>query len=234
MKKKIKFTILIFCILLLTACNSTNEITKKALDYFCSKYDINRKDIKITNNNLYTSPDDCVIKCTDNLLYIEYNGEKYRISYDMEKQEFADSYQLKEIQKALDDYFNQRFNYADNLKLDDINNISGSYLPHNKYNGDIVEYLKDPNTDLEVYIILWLKATSKEEAAALHQQYSDDIVNELESLSIDYRILISQSMYDTENAYYYYQVNGNTFKLKDRVENKNYDCKRDELVNGKC
>ena len=229
----ISLLIILLSILLITGCQSKEkkEITNNAIEYFSNKYNINKKDIKITTNYLYSDGKKCFVACGDNRLYIKYKNKEYYINYFPKENYYADNYQYEEINKDLQTYLEQRFPYADYIEITSLEYML-SQEP-DKYNGDIVKYLQGLNIELGetvVWPMIWLKAETPEEARTLKQKYSSDLVNGLENIKVNYTIDISNKEgFQEYYSYYYFHVYDNNFIFTDQVDGHNHRCSRTSL-----
>jgi hypothetical protein len=213
---------MLIALLLLSKCDyfqsGSPELKKQALEYFTQKYNIDKSDIKVEKNMLYDKTKHCIDSCGDNTLRIKYKDEEYVIHYDRYKEIFGDNYQLKEIYSELVKFLNDKFSYANMIKVDNYEaDITGNSI---KYEGNIEEYYKKLTNLRYTYVKIWLKADDKDTAKELNNKYSKEICNILNKMGLSYTIGISNKYDDNEySAHYYYHSYRDVVYFYDRVDN---------------
>ncbi len=225
------------------------KITKEAINYFSGKYNINKKDIKIVENNLYGEDKTCIDSCGENELIINYNNKEYTIEYETTADFFIDDYQYDKIEADLTTYLKNKFNFINKIDIDMIDLIS------DKYDGNIEEYYQKVKEfynnnkytyyegqlvadDITTYIDIWIEANDKTSAKELKEKYSDELINELEKIGVNYDIDIStESDANNYSVFYNFDVSNSvtpSFIFVDNVDNNTIHCNREEIKQRKC
>lgn len=219
------------------------KMANKALDYFTNKYNINKKDIKIEHNTLYSNSKYvlCVAVCPENEMSIYYKDKEYKIEYYLKEKYFADDYQYEQIYNDLLKHLQTKFSYISDIKIDFLN-LDVIKTP-DKYNGNIESYFK--NIKKSVYddgtrvgntsIDIWIEAKDEIEAKELKQKYIKELVTELENLEVKYEIAISSiNKISKYSSFYFYQAYESYFYSTDKVDKNEHSCKRSNLEYEKC
>ena len=255
MKKKLKVIFIGIVLITLTGCGTSmfekKKITNNAVNYFTNKYNIDKKDIKIINNYLYGKNESCLDSCGGNELIINYKNKKYTIRYNEDADFFGDNYQYDKVYEDLLNYLNNKFKLANEIEVNDLleADVMGT---SEKYNGNIKDYYNKiknfysnhkyvysvdglTGDSIHTWVNIWIEAKTPEEAKNLENRYFKEIVNELESLGVNYNIAISADIDDNEySAFYYYHVYDEYFYLTDNVDDKQNNCNRNQLQDGIC
>lgn len=225
---------MIITCLLTTGCIKEDiekyQLGNKAKDYFASKYDISKFQLKLDSNHFYTEGTRCWWSCGENFGTVKYKGKSYTIYYNMERNTFGDNYQYDQISSDLNNYLSKKFPYAKRIQVTMLE--WDVYATPEKYSGDIEDYFKNKvpknvvDNNLSTGVNIWIEATDENQARELNKKYRKELITELNSLGITYRISISKSeRNDKTIAFYYYDyVNGGrkpAFDFIDRVD-KNY------------
>lgn len=233
MKKNLfKLLFVIVICLLLTGCKEDEEkklITNQALDYFSSKYNIDKKDITITSNELYGSQTKCLDGCGENRLSINYKDTSVVIEYH---NGFSDNYEIAKIKEDYIKYVKDNIIPVTNITLGE----TDDHLSFNKkYDGNIKEFLKGIDDDL--YIVVYLECSTPEEALLFWRTYSTQLVTSLEDLDVSYNLFFSKAEGETKPVVYFSydsSVKTNKFKYTNGITNEIVECEKDKLINATC
>lgn len=254
MKERLKILFIGIMIITLTGCGTSifeiKKITNNAINYFTNKYNIDKKDIKIIDNRLYGNNESCIDSCGENELIINYKNKEYTIRYNNDANFFGDNYQYDEVYTDLLNYLNNKFKFANKIKVYD--SLEADVMgTSEKYNGNIKEYYnkiknfysnhkyiysEDGLIGDHIYtdVGIWIEAKTPEEAKRLNKSYSKEIIKELESLGVSYHIDISVNSDDNDYSAFYYHVYDEEFYLTDKVDNQQIHCERNDLQDGMC
>ena len=222
-----------------------HNITKRAKEYFATKYDIKQSELKITDNHFYGPKTTCWMSCGENEAHISYEEDTYKITYNLQRDSFGDDYQYEEINKDLEAYIKKKLPYVKTVKIAGLD--ADVLATSEKYTKDIKEYftnsikLCEGCSNKNTYIDVWIEAQDSEQAKTLHSEHRKEIIIELDSLDVSYTILFSREEGDSEySAFYFYSVsNGGrspAFMFKDKVDpanNKNCTNKTVNFVDDK-
>lgn len=244
MKKRL-LIILLLSLLFTNGCNlfkKNEELSDRAIEYFTSKYNINKEDIVIEKNSLYKDDEEtvCINSC-DNDLIINYNNKRYIIEYDINRDLFTDNYQYEEVHKEFVNYLKDKFDsHIDYLSVSLLD--SSVFNKSLKYTNDIKTYITNINKldELETHHVrtnvdIKINVENEIKAKELYNKYALDIINELESLKVNFSIEFTKDINDIKSPIYYYvKANDNQISLTDKVSDNNIYCKRGSFDGSKC
>lgn len=245
MKRKMLKLVFIFSLIItISGCTTSSEKQKladKALEYFSTKYEIDKNEITINKNNLYLKEQVCYDTCGQNRLYITYKEKEYIIEYQEQEDYFGDNYNYELIYTDLVKHLEKKFSYLDVLE---VNQLEDDILvSKDKYDGNIKVYMSNLKELIKsskheqkyTYLKLWIKSSNKTNARNIHQRYSDTVINELEDLGVSYSLIVSNNKETHEkNSYYFYHVYDDYFQLYDNVNNENKLCLKEQYYVWKC
>ena len=244
MKKRL-LIVLLLCLLFTNGCNlgkKDTELSNKAIEYFSNKYNINKEDIVIEKNMLYKEEKEevCINSCDNNLI-INYKDKRYIIEYDANRDIFTDNYQYEEVQKEFSKYLKNKF--GENIDYLSISLLDSSIFNKSlKYTNDIKTYITNINKldELETHHVrtnveIKIKADNEIEAKELYEKHALNIINELESLKVNFSIEFTKDVNDIKSPIYYYvKANDNQISLTDKINNNNIYCKRGSFNGNEC
>ena len=235
--KYLKVILIVLVVLVTTGCFESKiekkKITNNAIDYFSKKYNFNKKNIKIKENNFYGENEFCMNDCGENEATIMYNKKEYIIRYNMSNQSYGDNYQYEKIYNDLNKYLKDEFPFATEIKIglleEDVFKIS------QKYDNNIENYMKTISEQEYIYtdIDIWIKAMDANEATNLKNQYANIIISKLEKLNIDYAFNIAEKENDNEYFAFYFCAVSNgvspSFIFKDNINKTSKKCDRNTI-----
>ena len=217
MKKMIFVFVFLFVLLCSSAkgCikddNEKRTLGKRAIDYFSTKYNIEKSKIKMIQNGLYGNEDHCWNDCGENEAKIEYNGKSYIIKYDLSTDTLGDNYQYKTIKNDLNKYLSEAFPYVSSIDIDMLDD--DVYATPTKYTGNIEKYIKETRVRSKIdggaytKVAIWIETENIPLARELHNKYKKDLITKLNNLDISYHISFSTVKESSVcNAYYSYNV----------------------------
>ena len=180
--KKIKYlVVLILLCFVTTGCflenKEKNQITNDALEYFSSKYNIDKSKITVNNNNFYGKDERCWMVCDDNAARGTY----------------GDDYQYNEIYNDFYNYLSGIFTYTNRIVIGSLE--EDILATPTKYTGNIENYIKNTlirtytNNSLHTNVEVLIEVTDSNQAKELNRNYRKQLITELSSFNTSYNIL---------------------------------------------